>query len=257
MNEIELKMMKGMVDILNEASEAYRNGNPILTDEQFSMRSNDLVCFEAETGVVLLNSPNCTTNVESIVKTLEIKSDTLKECQDINDIVEFANQKELIAYIDVNGLDMIITYVDGRIDNIKVSNIDEYILNMICNLSIPYCASENINCDIKGKVVCVSGKSIFYATEAVRGGLSTLRGNFDKMIDLGFDVVPNWNFTTLNSKSFQNSVDYIFEHAEEDNIPCNGIVFKLNDIEYSKMMSVMSCDACNGIIIRKKGNSTQ
>ena len=69
---------------------------------------------------------------------------------------------------------------------------------------------------------------------------------------LGFDVVPHWSFTTLNPKSFQGSVDYIFDYAEEDGIPCNGIVFKLNDIEHGKMLRVMSCDFYDGIIIRKK-----
>ena len=58
MNKIELDIMKGMVSILNEASEAYYNtGNPIMSDEQFDMRLADLKQFEEETGFVLANSP--------------------------------------------------------------------------------------------------------------------------------------------------------------------------------------------------------
>ena len=39
MNQIELNMMKDMVSILNQASEAYYNsGTPIMTDEQFDER---------------------------------------------------------------------------------------------------------------------------------------------------------------------------------------------------------------------------
>ena len=44
MNSIELDMMKGMVSILNEASEAYYNtGKPIMTDAQFDARLKKLV----------------------------------------------------------------------------------------------------------------------------------------------------------------------------------------------------------------------
>ena len=58
MNQIELDMMKGMVSILNEACDAYYNtGNPIMTDEQYDMRLEDLRQLEEETGVVFANSP--------------------------------------------------------------------------------------------------------------------------------------------------------------------------------------------------------
>ena len=254
MNKIELKMMKGMVSILNEASKAYHNQNPIMTDEQFAIRDNDLVIFESETGVVLLNSPHCTVDMQSIVDTLEIKNDRFKEYQDIKDIIEFSNQKELVAYIDVDGSDAIITYVNGRIDNIQVDNTNKDILNIICNLSIPYCISENINCSVKGKIAILDNP-VFYATEIIQGGDNAFKNNLNRAKDLCFDVVPNWSFTTLNPKSFQSSIEYIFECAEEDGIPCNGIVFKLNDIEYSKMLSVMSCDAYDGITYKLNYNN--
>ena len=58
MNAIELDMMRGMVSILNEASNAYYNtGSPIMTDEQFDARLADLKQLEEETGFVLTNSP--------------------------------------------------------------------------------------------------------------------------------------------------------------------------------------------------------
>ena len=43
MNAIEKDIMKGLVSILNEASDRYYNsGNPIMTDAQFDARLSDL-----------------------------------------------------------------------------------------------------------------------------------------------------------------------------------------------------------------------
>ena len=147
---------------------------------------------------------------------------------------------------------MVVTYVNGSIENIQIENIDEDVLESIFALGVPYCGLENVNCSFKGKLVILD-KPIFYVTEVINGGCNTLKNNLSVAKRFGFDVVPNWSFTTLNPKSFKSSVDYIFEYAEENNIPCNGIVFKQNDIEYGEMLNVMSCDACNGIIIKREG----
>lgn len=56
MNSIELDIMKGMVSILNEASDRYYNGKPlIMSDSEFDSRLADLKQFEEETGFVLAN----------------------------------------------------------------------------------------------------------------------------------------------------------------------------------------------------------
>ena len=244
MTHIELDIMKGMVSILNEAKS-------IMTEEQLANRLNDLAILESETGVVLLNSPNCTVDISSIVNALELKNDRLKECQDIKDIAEFSNKREMIAYMDVNGLDMVITYANGYIDSIQIESVDNIVLESVFSLGIPYCNPAMVDFCIKGKLVILDNP-VFYVTEIINGFCDTLQGNLRIARDLGFDIVPNWSFATLNPKSFHNSVNYIFENAEEDGIPCSGIVFKLNDIEHSKMLSVMSCDACNGIVMRRR-----
>ena len=251
MNQIELDMMRGMVSILNEASKAYYNGSPIMTDEQFDMRSSDLVMLEAETGVVLLNSPYCKIDVQSIIKASEAQNDRLRECQDIKDVIEFFNQKEMVAYIDIDGLDMFITYTNGRIVNIQIDSANDCVLSAICNLDIPYCIPKTADYIIKGKMV-ISDNPVFYATDIVQGGYNTLNGNLSELKDLGFNVIQNWNVANLNPKSFQSGINYIFEYAEEDGLPCNGIVFKLNDIEYSKMLNIMSCDFYDGVIMKRK-----
>lgn len=252
MNAIERDIMTGMVRVLNDIINIYdESGVTIMTKEQFLSRLEDLVQLEAETGVVLLNSPNCAIDVRSIVNILKTKNDRLKEYQDVNDIIEFSNQKELFAYVDVDGLDMIVTYENGYIKDMQIESVNNTILESVCALSVPCCNPEIVDCSIKGKLV-ISDRPVFYVTEILNGDCNTFQGNLHIAKDLGFDTVPNWKFSTINQKSFQSSIDYIFENAEEDEIPCNGVVFKFNDIGYAEMMSVMGNGFYDGIIYKRK-----
>ena len=118
MNAIELDIMKGLVSILNEANDAYYNGKtPIMTDEQFDVRLNDLKQLEEETGFIFSNSP--TQNVGYTVLT-ELKEIThshpmlsLEKCHSVDEIIKFANDKELVASIKLDGLTCSLTYENG------------------------------------------------------------------------------------------------------------------------------------------------
>lgn len=71
MNQIEFDFMKGMVSILNEAAEAYYKGEPIITNEQYDVRIEDLKQLEKETAIMFVNSP------------------TIKEDNTINDEISY------------------------------------------------------------------------------------------------------------------------------------------------------------------------
>ena len=118
MNQIELKMMKGMVSILNEAADRYYNsGNPIMSDEQFDARLEDLRQLEKETGFVLANSPTQNVGYKVLTELKEIAHShpmlSLEKCHTIEELIKFANNKELVASIKLDGLTCSLTYKDG------------------------------------------------------------------------------------------------------------------------------------------------
>lgn len=118
MNQIELDMMRGMVSILNEASEAYYNtGNPIMTDEQFDTRLNDLKQLEEETGFVLANSPTINVGARVLTELREVEHShpmlSLEKCHTVDELLRFINGKETVASIKLDGLTVSITYKDG------------------------------------------------------------------------------------------------------------------------------------------------
>lgn len=117
MNPIERDMMLGMISILNQASEAYYKGSPIMTDSQFDARLADLKEFEAETGVIFANSPTINVGAKVLTNLPEVKHNhlmlSLEKCHTTQEIADFSNNKELIASIKLDGMTISLLYEDG------------------------------------------------------------------------------------------------------------------------------------------------
>lgn len=138
-NQIELDMMRGMVSILNEASNAYYNtGNPIMTDAQFDARLRDLKQLEEETGFVLSNSPTINVGAKVLSELQEVTHNhlmlSLEKCHTVDEIIKFSNNKELVASIKLDGLTASLLYENGELtraetrgDGIKGNDVTEHI----------------------------------------------------------------------------------------------------------------------------------
>ena len=297
MNQIELDMMKGMVSILNEASNAYYNtGHPIMTDEQFDMRLADLKQFEEETGFVFSNSPTQRVGAKVLTELKEITHShpmlSLEKCHTVEELIKFANNKELIASIKLDGLTVSIRYENGALvsaetrgDGYVGSDITEHIRHF-----------KNVPLKIKKEgIYTIDGEAIitdedfaeinkdgefknsrnlaagtlsvldtslvakrrlkFFAWDIIEGGCNSLKDNLNEAKELGFDVVPFWfnNSTNgLNPKNLQSNIDYVFDYAEEEGLPCDGVVFKFNNVEYGKSLGQTSHHMKNGIAYKAK-----
>lgn len=71
--------------------------------------------------------------------------------------------------------------------------------------------------------------------------------NLREAESLGFDTTPYWIMNTVNPKKLQSNIDYMYEYADEDRLSYNGVIFRYNDIEYSKSLSIIN-NYRNGII---------
>lgn len=117
MNIIEREMMLGMINILNQASQAYQNGNPIMTDDQFNARLADLQELEKETGVIYSNSPSINMDIKMLSEHIEVVHNHpmfgFKKCYSPEDIIKFSNDKELVASIKLDGMTVSLSYDNG------------------------------------------------------------------------------------------------------------------------------------------------
>lgn len=117
MKPTDKEIMLGMISILNQASEAYYSGNPIMTDEQFDMRLHDLLELEQETGVIFSNSPTINVGAKVLDNLPEVVHNhlmlSLDKCHSTQEIANFSNGKELVASIKCDGMTVSLLYEDG------------------------------------------------------------------------------------------------------------------------------------------------
>lgn len=294
MNAIELDMMKGMVSILNEASEAYYNsGNPIMTDEQFDTRLNDLRQLEEETGFVLANSPTQNVGAKVLTELKEVKHShqmlSLEKCHTTEEIIKFANNKELIASVKLDGLTVSLTYENGLLVSaetrgnghigsditehvkqfknvpLKINKDGIYIIDGEAIITDMDFAEINKNGEYKNSRNLASGtlsvldtslvskrRLRFFAWDIIEGGCNSLKDSLIAAKELGFDIVPFWSAINLDSKKLQGTIDYIFDYSKEEGLPTDGIVFKFDDIEYGKSLGFTSHHFRNGIAYKAK-----
>lgn len=294
MNAIELDMMRGMVSILNEASEAYYNtGTPIMTDEQFDMRLNDLRQLEEETGFVLANSPTHNVGAKVLTELKEVEHShpmlSLEKCHTVEEIVKFANNKELVSSIKLDGLTCSLTYENGilvkaetrgngyvgsditehvkQFKNVplKIKKDGIYVIDGEAIITDTDFAEINKNGEYKNSRNLASGtlsvldtslvasrKLRFFAWDIIEGGCNSLKDNLIEAKESGFDIVPFWPVINLDQKKLQSTIDYIFDYAKEEGLPTDGIVFKFDDIEYGKSLGATSHHFRNGIAYKAK-----
>lgn len=289
MNSIELDIMKGMVSILNEASNAYYNtGHPIMTDAQFDARLADLKQFEEETGFILSNSPTQNVGYKILTELKEVEHSypmlSLEKCHTVEELVKFANNKELVASIKLDGLTCRLTYEDGALVRaetrgngyvgsditehvrhfknvpLKINKEGTYIIDGEAIITNDDFAEINKDGEYKNSRNLASGTLAVLDTslvakrrlrllgwDVIEGGTNSLVDNLNEAKELGFDVVPNWHIINLNPKKLDGTIIYIFDYAKDEGLPCDGIVFKFNDIEYGKSLGSTSHHFRNGI----------
>lgn len=299
MNPIEKDMMLGMINILNEASYAYYSGNPIMSDSQFDARLKDLQEFEKETGIIFSNSPSINVGAKILNNLPEVEHNhlmlSLEKVHSPSEIIKFANEKELVASIKLDGMTASLLYENGvfirgesRGNGYIGSDITEhikqflnvpmtinkdgtYIIDGECVITDEDFAEINKNNEYKNSRNLIAGtlssldtsivsqrKAKFIAWDVIDGGNGdNLKGNLDEANELGFTVVPFWSAINLEEKKLQNTLDYIFEYAKEDGYPNDGIVFKFNDIEYGKSLGKTEHHFKSGIAYKKEDDTVK
>ena len=111
--------IKKLVEELNKASEAYYNtGNTIMSDKEFDTKLAELELLEQKSRIVMSNSPTQRVGAPVLTKLDKVTHDfkpmlSLAKVHSAEEIIKFANGKELIAMVKLDGLSCRLTYHYG------------------------------------------------------------------------------------------------------------------------------------------------
>ena len=240
----KLEEMKQLVDKLNYYSfEYYNNSNSIVSDETFDKLFDDLKKLEKETNVILSNSPTINVGCEIIDNFKKVNHKfpmkSLDKTKDIKQIIEFANNKEIVIMHKLDGLTVELVYKNGELieastrgngfvgDNIthnakvfsniplKIKNKDE--LHIIGEAIIEYDTFNKINENVEKKYknprnlvsgtvknldsnICKSRKVKFISYIIYGSNIDKKVEQIKYLKELGFDTVE---YKLLTNKEFE------------------------------------------------------
>lgn len=285
---------------LNKASEAYYNtGQPIMSDAEFDNKLEELRQWEEETGIILVNSPTHNVGATVLDNIKEVTHKTpmlsLEKCHSVEEIIKFANNRNLVASVKLDGLTVRLTYKNGdlilaesRGNGIIGSDVTEhvkqftnvplhinkegtYVIDGEALIKLDDFAEINKNVEYKNSRNLAAGtlssldtsvvkdrRLSWYAWEVVEGAKETTSFTFSLMEaeKLGLDVVPNINIK-YSEMNITEIIEYCFEKAKEFNLPQDGVVFKFDDVAYGKSLGNTSHHFRNGIAYKIFNDSVE
>ena len=117
---LDKAIMIATIEELNNATEAYDEGTPFMTDEEWDCKYFDLMAMEKQLGYVLPNSPTQKIHFSEKVSELQKKEHnhtmlSLAKTKDISEVKNFLGDKEFLAMCKMDGLTCSLTYENGHL----------------------------------------------------------------------------------------------------------------------------------------------
>lgn len=118
----KIERIKKLVELLNSASNSYYNsGQTIMDDVEFDLLMEELKALEAETGIVLSNSPTHNVGAEIKTKLNKITHDinnpmlSLDKCHSVEELIEFAGDDDCYLSVKCDGLSTRLIYKNHKL----------------------------------------------------------------------------------------------------------------------------------------------
>ena len=164
-----MEEMQRLVALLNEATDAYENGRPTISDEEWDRYYFQLVKLERELDTVLPNSPSQAIRYRTVNSLQKVEHNhpmlSLDKTKNLVDLRAFIGDKEpVIAMCKMDGLTCSLTYEEGILVRAETRGNGEVGEDITHNAyvvpSIPKTINHNSSITIDGEIICP--ENIFY-----------------------------------------------------------------------------------------------
>lgn len=278
LNELKQKeRIRELVSMLRNAGYAYYvKDNPVMSDKQYDDLYDELIQLEYATGYILTGSPTQRVQGEVIntLNKVEHKTPMLSadKTKDINDIVKFMKDKELVQSWKLDGLTVVAEYKEGKLfravtrgngtvgedvthtfkhcinlpiqlnDTIDITFRGECVIpwetfNRINDgLAAPYSHPRNLASGTLRQLdsnVAINRELEYYVFEIVEGSKNdTLVDDYEYAASLGMPVVQ---YIPISKKEDVQRSNKLFDPTKYS-IPVDGLIYKYNDLKYGKSL---------------------
>lgn len=286
MDKIEYSIL---IKQLNEAADAYYNSEtPILSDEEYDYKLEQIKKFEQQLGYAFSNSPTqkVGASVLSILNKILITPKpmlSLEKCHSDEEVAAFAGKHTMIAMVKLDGLSVRIKYNNGKLmsantrgNGVEGTDITEHIKQFQnVPLEIPYkkeliidgeaiikmpdFKEINKNNEFKNPRNAAAGALNVLDTKLVKerklsfilwdiisiepdekleyfyGSFRYMNARFAIAEKFGFEIVPNALEDIYKSFPMIKKINQLMMNYNTT-YPCDGVVWKFNDIEYGESL---------------------
>ena len=115
----KLERIKQLIKELNNASYAYYNQVPIMSDYEWDKMYDELINLEEETGIVLSNSPTHNVGYSIADELKEVEHNhpilSLDKTKSIDELIEFIENKDCFLSVKADGLTTSLHYINGKL----------------------------------------------------------------------------------------------------------------------------------------------
>lgn len=115
----KLERMKQLIKELNNASYAYYNQVPIMSDYEWDKMYDELINLEKETGIVLSNSPTHSVGYTIVDELKEVEHNhpmlSLDKRKSVDELIEFIGNKDCFLSVKADGLTTSLHYINGKL----------------------------------------------------------------------------------------------------------------------------------------------
>lgn len=283
-----VELMYDLVNELNKAASLYYNGgNSYLTDEEYDDKLRLLERWEKETGVIYSHSPTQRVGAEVLegISKVELGRPmlSLAKVHTIGEIKEFANGHTIIGSYKLDGLSVRLWYKDGQL--IKAATrgngtIGSDITNHAKRFAnIPLTIPMNKEYIIDGEAIITravfehilnnggkfknprnlaAGTLALLDMEEVKRrkpkfiGWDVIAGDDDNSYKMRIKHAENYGFEVICPFDENISNANIMDIAEGQGYPCDGVVWRFDDIAYGASLGATSHHYNNGIAWKPK-----
>ena len=271
-----LKYQQDIQDLtkkLNYLTKKYDEGHPEVSDLEWDEMYFKLLKMENKFHYYCSDSPTRTINYQVVNTLKKVKHNhkmlSLEKTKELQDVINFSNNQNLVAMTKVDGLTCSLRYINGKLISAETRGdgiIGEDILhNALVLQSIPNRINYMDELIIDGEIVCLYSDFVkfeneyknprnfaagsirlldskecatrqltFIAWDVIKGfdNCETFTHKMLNIQDLGFFIVP---MISVNPEGLNDdTIGCIKRFSDDANIPMDGVVFKYENIKYGQ-----------------------